>query len=1176
MAPDVPLMGYHKRAFVLRRLAQTFLGGPRLMLGQSAPSYVFVHQILLFLVPWALGGVCSLLYQLGVLEDFETALLSGALMLAAATVIQGTSLVERRRRASAQRVPKHNPLMDEEVWEFSSCLGSETVAFLIPGKKHIIFNVIGHSIISAVLCSSATCYLLPSRLTSLFHGNIGVCVAIFVLGWLTVCVVEYALIVNTPPETAAFQATDDNEIMPLLRPSYVFLFVAVDLADRFTADVPDLRLANQILHVAFLVLPLVWTLGVLPPLDALFLWGMEQLLEIGLGGSPMSSDIRLLGMVLLSVGTAFTAYFIPSSLGLVVFMTGCRFALSLDLTQIGFAIKDLVTSSFTIKQFKDLTAWCCRQFRWREILFHLSVFLLALVEASLLHSAQGDQAFSTTSLQAVMSYILVGLLLGTWVLQEIQAIYIFGIVRNPFYPTDITIVNRFAEKNKGFSRIGAFRKMLTTIVSPLAMIAFLLLDDSLNHLPSVSVSIGLTRSFRMVWQNTECALADMVLVSTIQLLVSETDLWWNRSLDTGTRLLLIGFIRNRLFQFLSKLRFAVTVLVTSWTERRQRRKSSLPLIALNVAFFPILLILIALSALLSSPLLPLFSLPIFLIGFPRPVRSWPGPVGKNAFVCPDTAYYQQMVPSLTAALQTAFASGSLDLCLPGSQYLCRFQDRLAWIHVLERGYAYCRVNIKGLELEETSCQASEARRVDDIFEEAFECRHPRRPSINRHVGNILSACTVLPIKAYSDARNSLAGIMDLQEKRAQLKADFVRVLLWVLVQESYKKIKMPKTSGEAPSRESLPFTHPEVSIAMSVRSSRSGSLHLESMEEETNKSYLPDLESGRRTQQGQGSVPRLCSSLPDTAYIEDETTEERAFSRLYQSVLCALPTFGIGKQELSCPPSVTFRSKYSELLAMSRRWRTAPVMNAQLKELKERFPQDWFHCVLRQLYFSRLKDCHFTLLGDLLKDPALREVYIQAILPCWLAFFGSDQTLPSPGQITKMFNGDVPWSIPMCWLSERQELFQLALKAFRYTVKLVVDEASLGPVESFKKMLSWLETYENDWFFGAASEQEWQQAVLKEKPFLFSLGYDAEKGLCTSRTLTLQEFLVPVGKLSGEAVRGQWANASWETLYATNEDEERFSMQAHPVLLRNLTVQAADPPPGSPVYSSEPLHVPFL
>ena len=44
-----------------------------------------------------------------------------------------------------------------------------------------------------------------------------------------------------------------------------------------------------------------------------------------------------------------------------------------------------------------------------------------------------------------------------------------------------------------------------------------------------------------------------------------------------------------------------------------------------------------------------------------------------------------------------------------------------------------------------------------------------------------------------------------------------------------------------------------------------------------------------------------------------------------------------------------------------------------------------------------------------------------------------------------------------------------------------------------------------------------------------------------------------------------------ELLYLTNDDEERYSIQAEERLLRNLTVQAADPPLGYFIYSSKPI-----
>lgn len=117
-------------------------------------------------------------------------------------------------------------------------------------------------------------------------------------------------------------------------------------------------------------------------------------------------------------------------------------------------------------------------------------------------------------------------------------------------------------------------------------------------------------------------------------------------------------MRDRLIQFISKLQFAVTVLLASWTEKKHRKSTAI-LCILNIIFSPFVLVIIGFSTLLSSPLLPLFTLPVFLVGFPRPIQSWPGAVGTTACVCADTVYYHQMVPSLTAALQTAMAAGSL-------------------------------------------------------------------------------------------------------------------------------------------------------------------------------------------------------------------------------------------------------------------------------------------------------------------------------------------------------------------------------------------------------------------------------------------------------------------------------------------------------------------------------------
>jgi hypothetical protein len=60
-----------------------------------------------------------------------------------------------------------------------------------------------------------------------------------------------------------------------------------------------------------------------------------------------------------------------------------------------------------------------------------------------------------------------------------------------------------------------------------------------------------------------------------------------------------------------------------------------------------------------------------------------------------------------------------------------------------------------------------------------------------------------------------------------------------------------------------------------------------------------------------------------------------------------------------------------------------------------------------------------------------------------------------------------------------------------------------------------------------------------------------------------------------EFVKGIWANLNHELLYLTNEDDERYSIQADKNMIRNITIQLAEPPLGYPVFSSGPIPIYF-
>ncbi|XP_007947265.2 pecanex-like protein 4 [Orycteropus afer afer] len=1181
MSPNVPLLNDYKQDFFLKRFPQTVLGGPRLKLGFCAPPYIYVNQIILFLMPWLWGGIGTLLYQLGILEDYHTAALSGGLMLFTALVIQFTSLYARNKFVVVERMLTTDILAEEDEHEFTSCASAETIKFLIPGKKYIA-NTVFHSVLAGVVCGLGTWYLLPNRIT-LLYGSMGGTAVLFVFGWLTLCIGEYSLIVNTATETATFQTQDIYEITPLMRPLYIFFFVSVDLAHRFMLNMPALEQMNQILHILFIFLPFLWALGTLPPPDALLFWAMEQVLEFGLGGSPMSSHQRLLAMFIISAGAAVTSYFIPSTLGVVLFMTGLGFLLSLNLSEMGFVFKQSVIRHKVRTKSEALPTGQETQFTWKECVFYFTVLVLALLETSLLHHFADFSQISKRNPQAIVGYILMILVIILWILREIQSVYIFGIFRNPFYPRDVQTVTVFLEKQTRLMKIGVVRRILLTLVSPFAMIAFLSLDSSLQRLHSVAVSIGFTRAFRMVWQNTENALLETVTVSVIHSLIFSKDLWWNKSLNTGIRLLLVGIVRDRLIQFISKLQFAVTVLLASWMEEKQRRKSTATLCILNIVFSPFVLLFIVFSTVLSSPLLPLFTLPVFLVGFPRPIRSWPGAVGTAACMCADTVYYCQMVPSLAAALQSAMAGGSLGLLLPGSHYLGRFQDRLIWIMILERGYTYCCINIKGLELQETSCHTAEARRVDEVFEGAFEQEeYARICSPNEHFGNILTPYTVLPVKVYSDARNVLSGIIDSHENLKEFKEDLVKVLVWTLVQYCSRRPSVQENAHETGNTGEVPLPVPSALNPSPQPQCPEDidSLNSETLDEWSDDNIFDDEPTIKRKKEEKDQLKVLPdTNLPLPGSVEswevnDNSTGKVPDNSLYKAVILGYPTTDKGKQEdMAYIPLMEFSCSHSHLLSLPEEWRANCLPTSKMKEMSSLFPEDWYHFVLKQLECFHSEEKASNVQEEIAKDKVLRDFYIHVVMTCYFSLFGIDSMTPSPGHILRVYNGVLPWSVALDWLMEKPELFQLALKAFRYTLKLMIDKASLGPVENFKELTNCLEEYESDWYIGLVSEEKWKEAVLQEKPYLFSLGYDPNMGVYTGRVLTLQELLIQVGKLNAEAVRGQWANLSWELLYATNDDEERYSIQAHPLLLRNLTVQAADPPLGYPIYSSKPLHI---
>lgn len=64
---------------------------------------------------------------------------------------------------------------------------------------------------------------------------------------------------------------------------------------------------------------------------------------------------------------------------------------------------------------------------------------------------------------------------------------------------------------------------------------------------------------------------------------------------------------------------------------------------------------------------------------------------------------------------------------------------------------------------------------------------------------------------------------------------------------------------------------------------------------------------------------------------------------------------------------------------------------------------------------------------------------------------------------------------------------------FRYAVKLMYDEVSLGEVEDFSELAEYLESYCSDYFIGLEEDKGWAEGVTTQIQHLFALGRDLEK-----------------------------------------------------------------------------------
>ncbi|XP_068230069.1 pecanex-like protein 4 [Palaemon carinicauda] len=1378
LAMESPLVNNYKKPFILRRLLETFLGGLRLCASSDVPLYVYILQLILFSV------IPILIIIFVILEHYDKLTLSwsvypcGILVFVYALVIQIIAHLLRTQTSKTQEVEHVNLAVDEEFLEFDSPFGPKTWSFLIRQKKAKL-NIIIHSIIAGVVGGVSVFYIRP---VSTVHINVpwGASLAFTVLGVFTASVGLWPLIGGAPPEPASFHPLP-WDLAGLSRPLHMIICIVVHTVASYLPSVTWLFVLDVFFHLVFASCSILWLLGILPPIDAFIFWILEQWLVIALGGSPMSSNIRLIphaffGTLFLCMSAAF-----PSFEGLMVFASCIQYLVSIDS---GWILSSLLSpgvkfvtgltgkyqETLPVAGKPSLRVKTCR----RELVLYVSI-LVAIVGLSLgcqlpnigwyaanmnatkiksrnttvrrpvnaTTDANGDLInlpvlFQVSARDAVGS-VVIFLALSVLILNELQKVYILGLIRNPLFAhRKIFQKSSLVYMASQLLQFGGPFVSLILLHQNISAKVHLQLQAPFQTFPYFLLTIPLVRAFRQIWQFPQQMLLQLSVFYVLEIVQRETsssflDFWGK--LSPATRIFCIGLTYLWGTRLVQRICTVVVFVITSLSEKKRQTSLSFFFTGFNLAMIPILFGLLVLSTVISAPLLPLFTLPIFFLGFPRPLRFWSYPVGRSSNSCEDSVYYEQLTPHVIFALHNLVQIGSLGFVEPGEHFLLRYEDRFLWIQILECGFTYVYYSIKGLELQETSCHTAEASRVDAIFSSAFDDDEMKRGKLscfNQHAFNTLTPVSQINVIGFSDTKNVLTGVIDSPDTLKVINDYFHKALIYLMMdyvvkksesvngdnsqrpvsnittnsktKESLKNLPKVDKRAEHHFEETIPHAHVEANDQDKV--SHSGVSHISHNSHQS--------QSGRTSRvawigdQGISDVPTIppVESRPlswddDEDPLDNSADERSRFSTLHNEERVTIQTkdhkstnnksglppilykannftssledLDENEDQLNVIPGIMYDessdndSNFESIAPLhkvrfthpkhrntapvhvrviSRTDYRTPIYNSPLSaalaplaswflelpydtevvdDVQDSFPHAWFKFLLsnfgrkyvdlRQQNSANIGKFSGTssrsgltnsksggdkeeLIQKMQYDEDLEESYRIITGTCHLIILGSEFTNPTSSQVYKTFCGEVPWSMALDWLLSKNELHYLVMKAYRIAVKLSLDHTLIGSMTGWAELESCMTDYSQNWFFGPdvkatdthmsiqpralmaefPEAKSWMEAVKLEVPNLFSMGYNPVKGVYTSRLLTLGDAEVSVGRLGCETVRGLWASLVAELLYLTNDDDERYSIQAQPGLLRNLTVQAADPPLGYPIFASPPLRlaVPWL
>eukprot|EP00931_Biecheleriopsis_adriatica_P043611 TRINITY_DN24927_c0_g1_i2.p1 TRINITY_DN24927_c0_g1~~TRINITY_DN24927_c0_g1_i2.p1 ORF type:complete len:1441 (-),score=280.08 TRINITY_DN24927_c0_g1_i2:63-4076(-) len=795
-----------------------------------------------------------------------------------------------RRVHEASETRKVAWFADYDDIDFSTLFAPRVLELLFPEKKSRAHQCVC-LLLSFSLAGTAVGVLEPRSLQAQMASGSTSSWIVSLLGFLAVATAQFGLIAHPAVEVTAHRYLDQGSMTTLLVDASRPLLLLSLLLPLFVELPGSLGL---LLPLIVVTLPALWALGLVPQLDALSAWVFDQVEVHFFGGPPAPLEVRLLlgvlassaataGVSLAAVSAAWQepspeAVAVVVSLGLA--LSGCLASMPPHLTDVrrellwrlgaalaqafaaaGVGIALLcslgipaVLASLDPAEREFDAAWLAR-ISLEQAAVVLSVASMYAWAARRLRVDAG-----ATGCLSNRSRYRAGRSVLLWGEKGPRSVPRCSANRSWFVASDISGDNRSGDKLSeeppsvgsdvpaAATRIALVYSLLEALVRVLVL-AHVAIFGVLPLIGQGHITLDfmlrfalLLRAWRVAIVDPPRAAVDAWVVGIVDLVLVHT-----QAISSGfvswplpVQLMVVSVARQRLALLAAFMQYSFHLSWVTTSVPKLRHPITHKVLWTNALLFPGLLLVLLLAAALESPLVALFTMPLFIVGHPRArhghleLAAHGQPVVKGT----EGIFYSSLVPSLLRGLAVRWRCRALNT-RPGTTLLCRSHERLACVvRVLSAGFGWVQVEVRGLEMQEpTSCHHVEAGKIDDAFAAAFtgverERRSGFESDLQEHdslpatggVQQRLDSFVLRPVcevtaLGYEQTSISLRGIIDNPETLRQVHRLFLKTLVYVFLQAGHE-------SSIPSSWLSCPLQHRDAQVVMDLIQACSWPSHL--------------------------------------------------------------------------------------------------------------------------------------------------------------------------------------------------------------------------------------------------------------------------------------------------------------------------------------------------------------